>query len=241
MIGYAKGRGIMRTVMVLVVMGILAVAGCRKERAQQAYVSLEELLEKCDRYELIEAEQALELGEPVDVRRPSLTDPMWWFVYLKDGRRVELGANAANIAVGQEISDRKGFCYTGYYWVGSAECRGGHRAGADGRASLTLDMLHGRGDYDNRYAKYLQAVDMTKQITIAQMEAEMGLSQPHVEGPPCGVEPMWWFAYEKDSHAIVLMGNGVGGIGDCEGVAQHTDKFIFTVYWRVEEISPGQK
>lgn len=212
---------------------LVLIAGCGSvpegRLARQREFS--QFLVTCDRANttLATIERRLDLGRPIDVRWPSLTDPMWWFSYIARGCRVEVGANAENMRIGQSTADRSGFFYTGYFWVGPAHGEIRRRIDAAGRASRThqLDPLDLR---PNPFADYLHKLDMTGQVTLAEIERDLGLGRPYLVERPAFVEPMWWFYYKQGRYVVALGGNTEQEVA-AGAEADHRDLFIFTGYW----------
>lgn len=222
----------------LCVMLLLGVGcGCQQVVQATQRSEFEKRLAATDRANkpISSVEADLRLGDPVDVRWPSFTDPMWWFSYILDDNRIEIGANAEDVRVGQDISDRSKFFYTGYFWVGPSKGSATRRIDIMGRASRTQRL--GQADVvSNCYERYLERCDMTRQLTIAEVERVLRLGRPSRVERPAFVEPMWWFYYQESDCWIGLAANCDAEVEAGKEV-DNRQVFVFTGYWAVSRLS----
>lgn len=237
--GVLLERSLPRLGVLLLVLLLLAQFGCFQGESASWSDPFSARLSKIDRSNtpLVGLESLLGLPPPIDVRWPSFIDPMWWFAYLVDGYRVEIGANAENVGVGDDISDRSQFYYTGYFWVTKGESPMRRRMDAWGRFNRAQEVGADTQAY-NPFRRYFNSLDMTRKVTISQIQKELNLGQAYLVERPAFVEPMWWFWYEHDGYILRLAANeGIQNIAAGQE-SRNPDTYSFIGYWGCGRRSP---
>jgi hypothetical protein len=227
--GVLARRGLPRLGVLLLLLGQF---GCVREESTSCSDPFSAKLSRVDRSNtsLVDLEGFLGLPPPIDVRWPSFENPMWWFAYLVDGYRVEIGANAEHVHVGEDISDRSQFYYTGYFWVAKAESLMRRKTDAWGRFSKAQEVGVDIHVY-KPFRRYFNSLDMTRKVTISQIQRELNLGQAYLVERPAFVEPMWWFWYEHDGYILRMAANeGIQNIPAGQE-SRNPDSYFFTGYW----------
>ncbi|MCP4405318.1 MAG: hypothetical protein GY801_49460 [bacterium] len=168
---------------------------------------------------LNDVEKRLGFSSPMTMRPPTITDPLWWFVYKHQGLLVELGTNTDEPVFTLEQAERTDFSYIGYFQV------------------LTPEEAQARGEHStycvptiepaprNTYSTYLREYDMRNPISIEELEIALELGEPvNVEGPAF-IDPTWRFYYRVSHCTIRLYGNSLRQDIDSEAATQHWKEY----------------
>jgi len=210
----------------------LAQFGCTQEKSTARNDPFSDRLSRIDRADtsLVDLEQILGLPPPSDVRWPTFPEPLWWFAYLIDGYRVEIGANAENVRVGDDISDRGQFYYTGYFWVSKAKSPTRGKMDAWGRFNKAQEIGADTRAH-NPFRQYFDSLDMTRKTPISQIQKQLNLGQAYLVERPAFVEPMWWFWYEHDGYILRMAANLHAQDVAAGQESRNPEAFFFTGYW----------
>ena len=190
-----------------------------------------------DHPSLFEVEKAFGLSAPVALKSPTMTDPVWWFVYEYQGKILELGAIGREPIAALETINRDTVRYAGYFKVRTPD----EAVVDDGYSTYCVPTV-GRS-LPNRYTEFLKEYDMRTPISIKDLEIAMELPEPiNIESP--FIDPMWLFFYETPERCIIrLYGIDQGQNGERSEISARAcrEEFLFTGYWVVACQEPEPK
>ena len=200
---------------------MLSQEACSKNKRLSAKETIIDQLfsTSCINITLVEVEKQLGLSSPIKMKSPTVTDPLWWFVYEHQGLLVELGTNTDKPVFTLEQAIRSDFYYIGYFKV------------------LTPEEVQARDEYStycvptigqvplNRYSTFLREYDMRNPISMRGLEIALDLDEPvNIEGPAF-IDPMWRF-YHRVSHCTIrLYGNPLCKDIESEAAKQYLKEY----------------
>lgn len=175
-------------------------------------------------------EKTLCLRSPVRLVEPTVLDPLWWFVYQKEGMIIHLGANTEQKPKDASLLNRRPFYYTGYFKLFRRE----QSMDGCGVAGSTYPLPGHSPIAKTRISAFLLGLDLRDPMSIRGIEIELGLANPSTVSPPAFIDPMWKFFYKDKDTVVVLLGRSLVGSDQLDPVSHRSD-FLFTGYWSVRK------
>lgn len=204
------------------VLGVFSGEGCSENRLLSPKETIRDQLfsiSATGSTTLLDVEKQFGFSSPITTRPPTITDPLWWFVYEHQGLLVELGTNTDKPVFRLEQAIRSDFYYIGYFKVLTPkEARAGDEYSTYCVPTIGQVPL-------NRYSKFLREYDMRKPISIRGLEIALDLNEPvNIEGPAF-IDPMWTFFYNVSNCTIRLYGKPLRKDIESEAAKQYLKEY----------------